>query len=390
MKSMKVPFVDLKVTEEEHEAMNKVLDSRSFILGDFVEEFEENFARYIGCKYAIGVGSGTEALILCLKALRIGEGDQIIVPANTYIATASAVVAVGADPVFVDCNADGFMSFEEAYALVDEGGIDGFIPVHMYGKGLSVNDIFMVKQASLRGHIFLVEDACQAVGACYPEKVNDEKSLRVGAYDMTCFSFYPSKNLGCLGDGGMITLQDDEHVGLLRRMRNHGQGAKGEHLVWGTTCRLDAVQAAVLNVRLKYLDNNNRKRAKAAALYNLLLHRPIFQTQQNAYEDDLGHVWHVYPYLREQDDRDSLALFLQERGVEISFHYRTPILEQPCAKIYAVRRPCPNAAIWSRREISLPMFPNITEDQIMYVCEAIEEFDKINKMKLEWGEKCAS
>lgn len=370
----KIPFVKLEVTEEERAAINKVLDSRQFILGDYVEQFEEEFARYLGVQYCVTVGSGTDALIFALQAHDVGRTDKVLVPANSYVATAAAVEVREAEQVYFDCDEDGLFSPDSVQKEIDNFNAEkanAIIPVHLYGKGIS--STIMRSQSKM----VVIEDACQAAGARY-----QGSDKRVGSINTSCFSFYPSKNLGCLGDGGAVVTNQESIAKQIRLLRNHGQKSKNNHVVWGGTSRLDAIQAAVLSVRLKYLDANNQLRAKLADLYNTLLGRKMFQQTSEHSLYTMDHVWHIYPYLEQSGNRDALRLFLSQRGIETGIHYPQTIPEQLCAGGLATRN-IPNAFLWSTSEISLPMYPSLTSEDVMYVCEKIEEFNQIIMQKKE-------
>jgi dTDP-4-amino-4,6-dideoxygalactose transaminase len=358
-----VPFVDLKtqfraLREEIVPRVTRVMEDATFILGPDVAEFEENFASYVGTRHCIGVESGTAALQLALEALRIGPGDEVIIPANTYIASAIAVSAVGARPVLVDA--------DRAYLLdpeLLEGAVTArtkaIMPVHLYGQAVPMDPIV---DFARKHELYVVEDASQAHGARW-------NGRRVGSLgDVGTFSFYPGKNLGAYGDGGAIVTDDAALADRLRLLRDFGQRKKYEHAIKAGNCRLDSIQAAVLDVKLRHLDAWNEARRRHAASYDAKLSRIGVKRPVRLHEE--GHVYHLY--VIEVEGRDRVAAALRERGVATGIHYPIPIHLQPAyADLERGRGSFPRTERSAERILSLPMFPELTEAQIELVTDAL-------------------
>ncbi len=360
---MNVPFVDLKaqyasIKSEVGPAMNEVLEACSFIMGPQVAKFEEAFARYAGTRYCVGVESGTAALKLALDAIGVGPGDEVILPANTYIASAIAVSAVGATPVFVD---------HDDYYLIDAGKIESAItartkaimPVHLYGQIVPMQPILdIAKRHGLR----VIEDASQSHGARW-------EGRRAGSIgDVGCFSFYPGKNLGAYGDGGAVVTNDEAIAERVRLLRDFGQKRKYEHDIKGDNCRLDSIQAAVLSVKLKYIDSWNARRLSNAKEYDRLLAQAGFEPPQRL--TDEGHVYHLY--VVEVEDRADVMKRLAELGVQSGIHYPIPIhLQKAYAELNVPRGTFARTERAADRILSLPMFPELTSEQIAFVADSL-------------------
>jgi dTDP-4-amino-4,6-dideoxygalactose transaminase len=341
------------------EAVQRVAWSARFTLGPEVEAFESEYADYCGADYAVGVSSGTEALALALRALGIGSGDEVLVPANSFIGTAEAVSLVGAVPRFVDV--------DRRTALITADGAQAAIgrrtrcvvPVHLYGSTLELDPI--VSLARERG-LAVVEDACQAHGAFIGER-------RAGAVgDVGCFSFYPAKNLGAWGDGGAVVTSDARLADRVRLMRAHGERVRYRHDVVGTTARLDALQAAILRVKLRRLDAwNDGRRRVAAALAEALRDAPVTPLRPEPSGD---HVFHQF--VVQSDDRDELRARLAARGIATAVHYPVPIHRTPAyASPDGPRLPVAEAL--ATRIVSLPIYPAMTDEEIARVVEAVCE-----------------
>jgi dTDP-3-amino-3,4,6-trideoxy-alpha-D-glucose transaminase len=363
-----IPLVDLRaqyrqLKPEIDTAIAKVLDECTFILGPAVDEFEKRFADYIGVRHAVGVSSGLDALQLALTALNVGPGDEVIVPANTFVATALAVTAVGARPLLVDCDA---RTYTIDPSLLEESitpRTRAIIPVHLAGQAADMQPILRLAQ---RYDLRVIEDAAQAHGTLYRDR-------RCGSLAAAgCFSFYPGKNLGAYGDGGAVTTDDSALAAKLRTLRNYGQRAKYEHVVKGINARLDSLQAAVLSVKLRRLDQWNAQRRERAALYRELLAGIGDVTIQPpaAYTD---HIYHLF--IIESAHRDALRLHLKESGVETGIHYPVPIHLLPAyADLQYTRGDFPITENLAAHSLSLPMFPEITEAQVRYVAAQIATF----------------
>ena len=369
MKSMDtVPFVDL-VTQYENirsdvdAAIQEILSRCEFIMGPQVEEFEQQFARFVGCRRGIGVASGADALRLALMALEIGPGDEIIVPANSYIATAFAVTAVGASPVLVDCDPKTYNIDVRLIPGALTPRTRAIIPVHLTGQAADMDSIMSLAH---RHGLQVVEDAAQAHGASW-------NGRPCGAFGRAgCFSFYPSKNLGAFGDGGRLTTSDDKLAVRVRQLRNNGQDVKNHHVEWGFNSRLDTLQAAVLAVKLRYLPRWNASRINAAHKYHELLDGVGDVTFQQI-APGATHVYHLF--VVETDYRDRLSEDLHNAGIHTGVHYPTPIHLQPAyAHVGYARGRFPHAERLAQRGLSLPMYPELRDDQIRRVAQAIRRF----------------
>ncbi|MBV8583524.1 MAG: DegT/DnrJ/EryC1/StrS family aminotransferase [Candidatus Eremiobacteraeota bacterium] len=365
IRRVKVPFVDLAtqyaaIRGEVLPAMEEVLESAAFVLGPHVVAFEQHFAAYIGARYCVGVESGTAALKLALAGLGIGPGDEVVLPANTYIASALAISAVGATPLPVDVD-DAYGLDPNAFEAAITPRTKAVMPVHLYGQAVPMRPILDVAE---RYGLRVVEDACQAHGA----KIDGRRAGAIG--DAGCFSFYPGKNLGAYGDGGAIVTNDERLYERLLLERDFGQKRKYEHLIKGDNCRLDAIQAAVLDVKLRYLDEWNERRRDHAALYDALLAIAGFETPKNRNAE--GHVYHLY--VTQVRDRDRVRDELASRGIATGIHYPVPIHLQPAyADLGILPGRFPVTETAARRTLSLPMYPELEANQIRHVVDTLRE-----------------
>jgi dTDP-4-amino-4,6-dideoxygalactose transaminase len=361
-----VLFVDLASQHDELKvdlsaAFERVLERGSFTLGDEVEALEAEFAEFVGTREAIGVGSGTDALHLALRAADIGPGDEVITAVNSFAATAEAIVFAGATPVFVDV--------DESTLLMDLGATTAaltertraIIPVHLYGQCVDMHRVLDI--ASPRG-IRVIEDACQAHGA-------SRSGLQAGAAgDAGCFSFYPSKNLGALGDGGIVATNDEDIARRIRRLRSHGEDANRAHVDVGLTSRLHGLQAAFLRAKLPQLAAWNQRRRAAASRYEAVLggNGVVLPTVA----PDSEHVFHLYCV--RVANRDDVRRSLSQRGVQTGIHYQTPLhLEPAFAFLGGVPGDFPVAEKAASEIVSLPMHPHLTQADIELVALALEE-----------------
>jgi dTDP-4-amino-4,6-dideoxygalactose transaminase len=361
---MNIPLIDLTVQHrnlrnEINAAIQGVLDRADFILGQDVAKLEEEFAAYCGARYAVGVDSGLSALELSLRALGIGSGDEVIVPAHTFTATAAAVTFAGATPVFVDVDPQTWGIDPARIESAITSRTKAILPVHLYGLPADMN---MILGLAEKYHLMVVEDACQAHGAKY-------RGLTAGNLGNAAgFSFYPTKNLGACGDGGMVTTNDAGVAETVRALRNCGQRAKNIHELEPFNHRLDNLQAAILRVKLPYLDKWIESRRKLAALYNRLLSGAniLLPVEPPGYH----HVYHLY-VIRSQN-RDALQARLKERGIGTAVHYPTPVHLQP---FYAghgfTRGQFPIAEKICNEILSLPLYPELTEEQVEVVAAEI-------------------
>lgn len=351
---------DSDILPKIHKEIDKVVSSSQFILGENVEKFEKAFARYIGTKYAVGVNSGTDALTLSLQALGIGPGSEVLVTPFTMFASVECVVRVGATPVFVDINPDTF----NIDPLLIPGKITdktkAIIPVHLFGQCADMRNIMEIAR---RNDLKVVEDACQAHGA----ENYGHKAGSMG--DTGCFSFFPTKNLGAYGDGGMITTNNPDSYELLKMLRVHGAQEKYNHKYVGMNSRLDAIQAAILMVKLKYLDKWNDKRRSNALLYDELLTGIATTPHAEGYNK---HVYHQYTILIE--NRDTVMEYLKGKGVSTAVYYPKPLHQQEwCKKSNYAKSSMLVSELYSERVLSLPIHPSVTEEQIKYICGEIKD-----------------
>jgi dTDP-3-amino-3,4,6-trideoxy-alpha-D-glucose transaminase len=345
------------------EAIEGVARRAAFTLGDEVAAFETEFAAYCGAEHGIGVASGTDALLLTLRALDLRPGDEVIVPANTFIATAEAVALAGATPRLVDVDPVSHLLTVETVKAAWSERTRCVIPVHLYGRTVDLDPI--VEFAHARG-VAVVEDACQAHGAWYGER-------RVGTIgDAGCFSFYPSKNLGGWGDGGAVVTSDTALADRLRLLRSHGERARHDHRICGTTARLDGIQAAVLRVKLRRLEGWNEARRTVADRLTAALDRTVVTPPAPA-AADRDHVFHLY--VVECDDREALRRHLTEHGIASGVHYPVPIHLQPAFEYLGMcPGSLPTAERLSGRIASLPLFPGMHEESVGRVADAVNAF----------------
>jgi dTDP-4-amino-4,6-dideoxygalactose transaminase len=366
--SMEINFVDLKaqyatIGPEVNVAINRCIESADFILGKEVELFEQEFAAYCGTRHAVGVDSGMSALELALRAYGIGAGDEVITVSHTFSATAFAISATGARPVFVDVDSRTYNMDPALIEAAITPKTKAILPVHLYGQPADIDEISRIA----RGHqLLLIEDACQAHGARFDD-------TRVGSWgDAACFSFYPGKNLGAYGDGGMIVTNDQQIADALRVLRNCGQRKKYEHVVVGFNHRLDNLQAAVLRVKLPHLDDWNAARREAAQAYDQLLGGADGIVTPHA-SAGRTHVYHLY--VIQHPNRDDLLAYLNARGISAGLHYPTPVHLQPCYQDLDVPPgSLPVTESLAARVISLPMYPELSAEQIERVCEGVLSF----------------
>jgi len=364
---MSIPFIDFKeqnrlIQDEVDVGMKKVFEKGDYILGEQAQVFEKAFANYCETAYGVGVNSGTDALHLALAALDIQEGDEVIVPTHTFIATALCVSFCRAKPVFVDIEPDTYnidpKSFEKAITKKTKA----VIPVHIYGQPADMGAI----TAIARKHgIKIVEDAAQAHGARYQSK-------RVGSLgDVACFSFYPTKSLGACGDAGMIVTGNKDIYEKALMLRDYGRKGRYEHKIKGTNSRLDTIQAVVLNSKLKHLDRWNSMRAQAAAQYAELL-KPLKGVVTPMTKPDRTHVFQTYAI--RVPNRDQVVEAMKAKGISVLIHYPIPLhLQEAYAELGYKAGDFPVAEKLASEVMSLPMFPHITKEQVKTVADALKE-----------------
>jgi len=396
---LKVNILDLKrqyqiIKEEVEKAVCEQMASGMYIMGKTVADFEKQFADYVGVKHAIAVNSGTDALVISLKTIGIKPGDEVITTPFTFFATAETIASVGATPVFVDVD-------EKTYNLdvrkIEEkitNKTKAIMPVHIFGQPANMNEI---KSIAEKHNLKVIEDACQAVGAEY-------HGVKAGALgDMGCFSFFPTKNLGAFGDGGMITTNDDNYAVIARALREHGMaqnGAKARFLLDGIkdelagtaspdglynpykyynyliayNSRLDAIQAVVLSIKLRYLDGFNKNRARIAEFYEKAL-SIIDEIITPKAEDGVKHVWHQYAFRCK--DKDKMGEYLSSKDVGSAAFYPVPLhLQKAFTHLGYKEGDCPVAEQLAKETVCLPIFPELTQEELEYIVENVKGFYK--------------
>ena len=362
-----IPILDLKkqykkLENQINNAVNEVLKSGSFILGPNVKKLEEDFAKYCGCKRAVGVANGTDALQLALRALDIGAGDEVITVAFTFVATTEAIGIVGANPVFVDINPDTFNIDVDQIESKITNKTKAILPVHLYGQPADMNKIMDIAK---RHNLRVIEDCAQAVGSAYFDTAT-QKVKKVGSFgDFGCFSFFPSKNLGCYGDGGMVTTNNDELAERIKALRGHGGRVRYYHDELGLNSRLDEIQAAILNVKLPYLDEWNECRRKIAYRYNELF-KDINEIETPKEINNVKAVYHQYTI--KIPCRNQAHEQLANAGVMAMIYYPVPLHKQ---KLHSNLPPCslPKTEKCTELVMSLPIFPELTEEEQNTVAE---------------------
>ena len=367
---MKISFVDLKsqyhsIKKEIDHAISSVIQDSAFIGGKYVKDFEKSFADYIGVKNCIGVGNGTDALFIALKGLGISEGDEVITVANTFIATSEAITMTGAKVVFVDCDKDTYNIDVERLEQAVNSKTKAIIPVHFYGQPA---DMGKIKDVAAENGLYIVEDAAQAHGAKY----RNQKIGTIG--DIACFSFFPGKNLGAYGDAGAIVTNNGELARKARMFANHGRIEKYNHEFEGTNSRLDGLQAAILDVKLKYLDKWTERRRTIAKIYDAALKNIVITP---SVLPDIKHVYHLY--VIRIKNRDGVKELLAEKGIATGIHYPIPL---PFLKAYSYlgHKPADFPVAYSMKDeiLSLPIHGDMTDEQVEYVVASLK--DIVNKI----------
>ncbi|MDO5517406.1 MAG: DegT/DnrJ/EryC1/StrS family aminotransferase [Clostridium sp.] len=393
---MNIPLIDLKaqyksISEDLDRVTKEVLSSAGYIMGKNVTEFEREFAEYVGVKHAISVGNGTDALVIALKSLGIGAGDEVITTPFTFFATAETISAVGAIPVFVDVEKD---TFNIDPAKIEEKITEktkAIVPVHIFGQSAKMDEINAIAE---KHNLKVIEDACQAIGGKY-------KGRNIGSLgDAACFSFFPTKNLGCAGDGGMIVTDNDDVATIARALRTHGSGENGQkaynllnnineevstvqnaddtvynplkyyNYLIGYNTRLDAIQAAILRVKLPHIDEWNAKRREIAKIYDESLKDTDLVTP--VVNEENVPVYHMY--ILQSEDREAVLSKLKEKGVATGVYYPVPLHLQKVYKDLGYSEgDMPVAEYLSHRTFAIPVYPELTEQQVEYVLNSIKE-----------------
>ncbi len=393
---MQVPLLDLKaqyhiLKKELDEAVIKVAESQYFILGPEVEKMEKAMCEYLNCKHAIGVSSGTDALLLAMMGLDIQPGDEVIVPTYSFFATAGTVSRLNAVPVFVDSDPVTFNIDPKKIEEKITSKTKAIIPVHLYGQSAEMDEIIAIAK---KHNLKIVEDAAQAIGVQYKD------GRHVGIIgDIGCFSFFPSKNLGCYGDGGLITTNDDELAEKLFIQRVHGAKPKYYHKIIGGNFRLDALQAAVISVKLPHLDSWSEKRRQNAQTYTklftqaglaeeegkisfdaknkVLLPKAVYKSQKSKVKSQ-NFNYHIYnQYIIRVEKRDELREFLTKNKIGTEIYYPVPFHLQECFSDLGYKPgEFPNAEMAANTSVALPIYPELTKEQLEYVVDKITEFFK--------------
>ncbi|MBN4065742.1 DegT/DnrJ/EryC1/StrS family aminotransferase [Candidatus Amoebophilus asiaticus] len=367
---MKVPFLDLKanykpIKEEILTEINDVLDNTAYVLGPKVQNFEQEFAKAHDVKHCFGVSSGTAGNHLALWVLGVGPGDEVIIPANTFIATVWGATLCGAKPVFVDCESNSYNIDPAKIEAAITDRTKAIVAVHLYGQPA---DMDTLKEIAKRKNIYLVEDAAQAHLAEY----NGQKVGGLG--DIASFSFYPGKNLGAYGEGGAVTTNNDELAEKIRMIRDQGQSQKYYHDVYGHNYRMEAIQGAILGVKFNYLDEWTNKRRKAVAKYR----EALANIEDIRLPEELSYAKHVYHlFVLQVSKRDEMQKYLQENGISSGLHYPIPLHLQSCFKHLGYKQGTfPNTEKLAENCLSFPVYPEITEEQIDYVTSKVYEYFK--------------
>lgn len=364
---MNIPFVSFRPMEREldqdlRSAFERVLARSWYIRGAEDEAFEKAFAQYCGARYCVGVGNGLDALMLALKALDVGAGDEVIVPSNTYIATVLAVMYVGAKPIFVEPDIRTFNIDSARIEEVITPKTRVIMPVHLYGQACDMKPIMEI---ACKHGLKVVEDCAQAHGATY-------KGRKIGTFgDAAGFSFYPGKNLGALGDGGAVVTDNEELAERIRALGNYGSDYKYHHIYKGNNSRLDEMQAAFLAAKLPHLDRMNEARRRIAELYTKGIQNPKVVKPYVA--PDCVPVWHIYAI--RCAERNELERYLSKKGIGTNKHYPIPIhLQECCRDLQIPEGSLPVAEEISRTELSLPMYYGMTDEEVQYVIDAVNAF----------------
>ncbi|MDP3919645.1 MAG: DegT/DnrJ/EryC1/StrS family aminotransferase [Candidatus Omnitrophota bacterium] len=367
---MKIPLLDLKaqyasIRSEIRHAIDRVCESQHFILGPEVAALEEAVASYCGTRFAIGVSSGTDALLAALMAVGAGPGDEVITTTYSFFATAGVIARLGARPVFVDIDPRTFNIEASAVSAKITERTKAIIPVHLFGRCATMDPI--LDAITGRG-IYVIEDAAQAIGA------KDTQGRSAGTIGhMGCFSFFPSKNLGAFGDGGMIITDDEKLAEALKVLRVHGGKPKYHHRTIGGNFRLDALQAAIVNVKLKYLSTWTAARRRNAERYRDLFNQANLTEWVSLPDDEPGHIYNQFVACF--PNRDKLQAFLKEKGIDTEVYYPLPLHHQECFRELGYRPGnFPNAEAASRDSLALPVYPELTEEQQRYVVAQIRDY----------------
>ena len=362
---MNIPFSTLshlhnELKDDLMQKFNNIYNSGWYIKGNEVKSFEDNFSNYIGCKYCVGVGNGLDAIKLALLALDIGQGDEVIVPSNTFIATVLAISQVGATPILVDPDIDTYnISYKNIENSITKK-TKAIIVVHLYGQSADMDEILEIVK---NNKLYLIEDCAQAHGAEY-------KGKKVGSFgDISCFSFYPGKNLGALGDAGAIVTNNKSYANKIRSLSNYGSSIKYKHEYKGINSRLDEIQAGFLNVKLKYIDKMINERSKVANRYLKEIHNDKIILPK--VKSDRNHVWHIFAI--RTNERNKFQEYLKKNNIDTVIHYPVSIAKQKAYKNDNIND-LPIAYKISKEELSLPLYYGMKDEEIDYVIDIINKY----------------
>ncbi len=365
---MAVPFLSLAAVNEHLvddyiDEIRRIFESSQFILGPAVQRFEEQFARYAGCRNGVGVNSGTDGLMLALNALGVGPGDEVVVPAFTFGRNADVIARLGATPVLVDVKPDTYCLDPDQTMATITSRTKAIVAVHLFGQAAEIDKLSNFARTY---SVSIVEDMRHAAGGRY-------NGRRLGTFGQAaCYSFYPTRNLGAAGDAGLVTTSDDKLADSLRLLRDHGRpSTEGNHAAIGYNTRLDSIQAAILSIKLPELDENNLERVENARLYTQLFKdSPV---QAPLFRDDLSHVYNMYTIL--VPDRDKLLEHLTEKGIGYGVYYRTPLHLQPAFEYLGYKEGAfPVSEDLARRALSIPVAPGLKKHQIEETANTILSF----------------
>ncbi len=370
---MNIPLVDLRkqydfLQKKIDKKLDEIFRSASFIKGPILESFENEFASFLKTKYCITVASGTDALYLSLLSLGIGKGDEVILPANTFIATAYAILYVGAKPIFVDVDPNSLNINSDLIEKNITKRTKAIIPVHLYGQPSNMDRIMKI---SKKYKLFVVEDVCQAHGAAY-------KGKKVGTFGtLAAYSFYPSKNLGAYGDGGAITTNSSKLVKIIKSLREYGSTSKYTYSRIGINSRLDALQAAILRFKLRYLETWNKRKLNLATYYNNKL-KVLSSITTPFIDEDSVPAYHLY--VIRTPKRTQLIKYLSSRGIQTGIHYPTPLhMQKSLLSLGYKKGDFPVTETMASKILSLPIYPELTHKEQDYIVESIKSFFKTNE-----------
>ena len=361
-----IPFIDLKreysvIKDEVQNAILNFLENQWFVMGEELKKFEKEFSSYSNTKYGIGVNSGSDALFISMLGCGIGKGDEVVTVSHTFISTVDAIVRSGAEPILIDIDPETYTMDTSKLEEKISKKTKAIIPVHLYGHPVDMDPLLEISE---KYGLYVIEDACQAHGTEY-------KNKKVGSLgDIGCFSIYPAKNLGAYGDGGMITSNNEELAEKFSKFRNYGQIAKYSHEFIGVNSRLDDIQAVILRIKLKYLDEWNEKRRKIAKLYNEMLRDANVKTPIE--KDYAKHNYHLY--VIRHNERDKLKEYLYNSHIQTLIHYPIPIHKQKAYLNLQNKFKLPITERYSNEVISLPMNPWLNEEEVFIISQHIKQF----------------